>query len=317
MDAPRLHAILVTYRRPQTLAAHLDVVAAQTRRPDRLLVVDNGADPASRAAVAAARDRGLAVEVFEAPENLGPAGAIAHGMRAVLADPATSDDDWVVLLDDDDPPPTGSSLADALAFGVAEQARSAASGGHLGGVGGVGARFDPVRGVIVRLADHQLFGSVGVDYLGSNHLPCYRVEMLRQVGVFDERIFFGFEELEFGLRVRSSGWDLRVDGDRWYEARRSASRLGAEVGRPTVSHHRPPWRTYYNTRSLVLIERRQRHLLGAGRVTARLTAKAALGVVRRSPDAFQHLTLAVRGAGDGWRDRLGRTVVTTAKPGVA
>src|SRR4249920_2655609 len=96
-DAPRFFGVLVTYRRPDQLAATLDRIAAQSRQLDRLLVVDNGSDSATRSAV-----ESHSSEYIDAGDNLGPAGGYALGMNRLLDE--ADDGDWIFLFDDDDPP---------------------------------------------------------------------------------------------------------------------------------------------------------------------------------------------------------------------
>lgn len=308
---PLCHAVLVTHRRPRALAAHLDVLLAQERRPDRLLVVDNADMPEVRDLVDAADAAGLDASWLPTGENLGPAGGIALGMSRVLADGA-ADDDWLVLLDDDDPPAGPRSLADLLAF--AEATRSVRP--RLGGVGLTGARFDARAGRTARVPDHLLVGVVGVDYLGGNQLPTYLVEAVRDTGVFDERLFFGFDDLEFGLRMRRRGWELVVDGSAWFERRTALGRRGPDVGRPSVTARQAPWRSYYSNRNLLHLLRSQGHPVVAARVAGtRVIPKAVVGAVRGAPDGREHLRLALAATRDGLSGTLGRRVEPVAKAG--
>ena len=309
---PLLHAVLVTHRRPRALATHLERLLAQERRPDRLLVVDNADMAEVRDLVASAGREGLDATWVPTGENLGPAGGIALGMSRVLSDGA-ADDDWLVLLDDDDPPAGPGALAELLGF--ADTTRAAHP--RLGGVGLTGARFDARAGRITRLPDHLLVGTVAVDYLGGNQLPTYLVGAVRDTGVFDERLFFGFDDLEFGLRMRRRGWELAVDGSAWYERRRAAGRSGPGVGTASVTARQPPWRSYYSTRNLLHLLRSQGHSAAAARVAAtRVLPKAVIGAVRGVPGGREHLRLALAATRDGWSGTLGRRVEPVAKAGV-
>src|SRR4029453_7830814 len=98
-------------------------------------------------------------------------------------------------------------------------------------VGLVGSRFDRRRARLQRLPDSELgHGPLDVDYIGGGHLPLYRVAAVRAVGVVDPSYFFGFEDLEYGLRLRSRGWRVVADGDQWLELRRAQGRLGLAPG---------------------------------------------------------------------------------------
>ena len=134
-------------------------------------------------------------------------------MRAILEH--TADDDWVVSLDDDDPPPWPDVLARLVDLG----GRLRATEPRLGAVGMVGGRFSLAHARSVRVPDDELDGAVPVDWIAGNQFPVYSVAALRAVGVFDERLFFGFEELDYGLRLGAAGWSVRVDGSLWRRAR--------------------------------------------------------------------------------------------------
>ena len=112
VETPRVHGVLITFRRPDELTDQLRILAAQTAPLTSLLVVDNddddrirriSTDPTGPAAGAA--DHLLYQGI---PGNPGPAGGIAAGIEHVLA--RADDDDWLVLLDDDDPPPRRHTL---------------------------------------------------------------------------------------------------------------------------------------------------------------------------------------------------------------
>jgi len=295
----RVFAILVTYRRPAELSRMLERLAASDRVPDELVVVDNDPTPAARTAV----ERFPGTTLFVgAPENLGPAGGIALGMARVL-DQADSDD-WVLLLDDDDPPHDGLSLRKLVAFGD----RMFGLDPNTGGVGLVGARFDLRRGEMVRVPDAELTGPVALDYLGGNQFPLYRVDAILRVGTFREGLFFGFEELEFGLRMRRAGFALYADGDEWRTWRSTWGRLGIAV-RPAAALGEPGWRRYYALRNLIAILRAAGSIRGALRVTLVLgLAKPLRNLVRRPRLAAAHLALGWRATRDGWMGRMGRTV---------
>lgn len=90
-------AVVVTHRRPDELAKSLDIVTAQSRRPDHLIVIDNDADDRVRDIVAG---QPIPTTYLGSQRNLGGAGGFALGMLHALALGA----DWVWLADDDGRP---------------------------------------------------------------------------------------------------------------------------------------------------------------------------------------------------------------------
>lgn len=88
-------AVVVTFRRPQLLAELLDALRAQTRPPDRVLIVDNGGDVDPAVA-----PPGGPTAILPMEQNAGPAGGYAAGFAAALESGATKL--WAV--DDDNRP---------------------------------------------------------------------------------------------------------------------------------------------------------------------------------------------------------------------
>lgn len=304
-----LLGVLVTFRRPEQLSDHLERLGAQTRPPDHLVLVDNDPSAANRRALAAYQVTGRSAEYLPAPSNLGPAGAIALGMERVLDQ--AGDDDWVVLLDDDDPPAHPALLAELLSF-----AATAATTHRLAAVGVAGAPFDWGRARLRRLTDAELAGPLVVDEIGGNQLPLYRVRAIRDVGVFDATLFFGFDDLDYGLRLRRAGWDLVVSGELLADARRHWGRTGRPLDASVVAPAQPPWRRYYTVRNLVAVLRKHGHDRAAAVAAARAGLVRPLLEIPRDPAlALRQLAFGVRGAVDGWQGRLGRQVAPQAKPG--
>jgi len=305
---PALHGVLVTYRRPAELAEMLDRLGDQERRLDTLVVVDNDPEASARATVstfAAQPGAPARVDYVAAGANTGPAGGIARGMRAVLAHAADddNDDDLVVSLDDDDPPPSVEVLAQ-----LERMARDLRHRGeNVGGVGIVGGRFSPDRARAVRVPDGELVGAVRCQWIGGNQFPCYAVGALREIGVFDERLFFGFDDLDFGLRLGAAGYGVFAHGDLWRRERQRAGRL-AVTPQPSRDLGGLSWRRYYSTRNMLYILRNRGHRRGVARLVARSVGKPLANLPRHPTMAVRHLALNARAIADAYRGRMGMTV---------
>jgi GT2 family glycosyltransferase len=287
-----VHAVAVTYRRPAVLAETLDAFRHQTRPPDSIVVVDNAADAVVEELVAGADD----ASYVPMADNGGPAGAIARGMSAVLE--SAGDDDWVLLIDDDDPPRFPTAVEDVVAV-------ARAAPGNVGAVGVTGARYRRWTGRLLRVPDDELADLTDVDYIGNGMCPLYRVAALRAVGVFDPALFFHFEELDFGLRLRAGGWRLVIDREVTLRTRSVTGRRG--LGRRArVARRSAAWRTYYAARNEVLVARRHGALTAPFVVTARLVAGGVVNALRARTVAGARPR--VHGVLDGWRGRIGRTV---------
>lgn len=302
MSGNRLHGILVTYRRPARLENTLNILDDQRRRLDTLVVVDNDPEMSARAVVGVRPS----IDYISAGENVGPAGGIALGMRHVLSHAA--DDDWAVLLDDDDPPRRVDTFAVLADFGDGLRRDDPT----VAAVGKSGTDFNIRLARAIRVPDHLLAGAIPSDCIGGNQVPFISVHAIRAVGLFDERLFFGFEELEYGLRLWAAGFRIYVHGGLWREDRTYHNRLGLRT-EPDRHLSHVTWRRYYSIRNLIYILRKRGHPVAAGRVAARSLIKPVYNLPRQPRLARQHLRCAIRAVADAYRQRMGRVVEPVAK----
>ena len=107
-------AVVVTHNRRELLRQCLEALRAQTRRPDRILVVDNASTDGTRELVRL--EFGDDVELLALPENAGGAGGFHAGLKAAHSGGA----EWAWLMDDDTIP-----RPDALAALLAAPGRLA------------------------------------------------------------------------------------------------------------------------------------------------------------------------------------------------
>jgi hypothetical protein len=291
---------MVTHNRPGPFRQMLSALEGQTRKLDYLVVVDNGqGDEARRALQQTSAARAGVTRYVPTGANLGPAGGFPVGFAHLPME--LDGDDWVLLLDDDDPPAWPTTLEKMCLFAEAACERDP----RTGVVGIVGARIDRRKGVLTRVPDDRLQGPVPVDYIGANQMLMVRGAAFRDVGTYDTRLFFGFEELEFCLRVKSRGWSVLADGDAWLERRREMGRIGVET-RPRRLVGEATWRLYYNQRNLIHILRRNSGRQGALRLSARGLLKPLASLPLRPGQSLKWLWLQGWGTFDGWTGRLGR-----------
>ena len=241
-DFGRVFGLIITFRRPELLRETVDMLMEQTKVPDVLLIYDNSPEPLPPGWIGNTRCR---VIYRHDPTNPGPAGAMAAAMHQLMQE--AEDRDWLLRLDDDLPTrqaETLETLYDRASLWRAEDPTVAA-------VGLAGARFDASRARLIRPDSDSLVGAVEVDYLSTNNWPLYSMAAIARAGVFDPAYFFGFEELEYGLRLRAGGWRVVADGGLWSNhGRRSSERAGIHLGITEFQ-----WRRYYSRRNLIQIER--------------------------------------------------------------
>jgi rhamnopyranosyl-N-acetylglucosaminyl-diphospho-decaprenol beta-1,3/1,4-galactofuranosyltransferase len=93
----RVCAVVVTYNRPELLRRCIAAIKAQTRRVDRILVVDNASDAPATDVLA---DMDVGLDFLVLGNNTGGAGGFHLGLKTAMADGA--DAAW--LMDDDGAP---------------------------------------------------------------------------------------------------------------------------------------------------------------------------------------------------------------------
>lgn len=174
MSAPRVAAVIVTYRNPEMLRELIDDLKAQRRPPERIVVIDNGGGDAAAPA---------GVEWTSLPENTGSAGGFYEGVKR-----AATDADFILTLDDDVRP--AKDCVSALLAGFAEL-----SGGRkLGAVRAVGAAHAEKSPTPLEIAPWRgtLFSAAAV----------------REIGLPDPGYFIYGEDLEYSLRLRRHGYEI-------------------------------------------------------------------------------------------------------------
>jgi len=281
MGGSNYTAVIATFKRPDALRTTLQRLAEQSHRPTLVVVADNDAGRSAERIVSS-ESLGLNACYIAATENLGPAGAWARA--ATLARGRDDRGDWLMVLDDDDPI-THPEVMERLTR------VACAASPEVAAVGLRGAVLDRRWATLHRVSGPDGI-AIPVDYLASAGLPLYRWSVLDVLGFFDERLFFGFEDLDLGLRLRARGFRLL------------AVPMDAIQVVQDTSSVRTPWREYYKTRALVVIGRRHLGRTARGMTLLRAAALGSIRIAIQQRDPT--LTVARwRGARDGLRGHLG------------
>jgi rhamnosyltransferase len=310
--AADLAALVITFERPDGLRRLVASLVEQTTRPARVVVFDNGGDPATADAVRRLAAAGCETLLLTPPRNHGPAGATAMAMSLLFtAGPPAAE--WLAVLNDDLVFSHPAILAEMLAFARASWRDDVG----VAAVGRIGHRFDRRWARLRRPPEADLPvipPAVEVDYLttGSTHpgvgqpVPMFRLSAVREVGPFWAGLFIGMTEVEFGLRLRRGGYRLLANGAMWRQPPPPGT---AEEGpaRPVV---RTPQRRYYSTRNLVAVTRVYGRWWTPGWVTASRAGARLVGCLRRpGRTSWRHLRATLLALADGWRGRLGERKV--------
>jgi rhamnopyranosyl-N-acetylglucosaminyl-diphospho-decaprenol beta-1,3/1,4-galactofuranosyltransferase len=194
-------AVVVTHRRPDELAKSLETVAAQTRAPDNLIVVDNDNDPRVAELVAG---QPILTTYIGSRRNLGGAGGFALGMLHALA----LGSDWVWLADDDGRPADSEVLGTLLE--CAEKHNLAEVSPMVCDMNDPGRLAFPLRrGLAWRRRVEELRTDASADLLGGIasffNGALFRASTLEAIGVPDLRLFVRGDETELHRRLVRTG----------------------------------------------------------------------------------------------------------------
>lgn len=233
---------VMTFQRNVSLEKTILQLFDQTYPPEKVLIIDN--DPAKGASLVANNLSSLPVFYFSMGYNSGPAGAAKKGLELLAQEGYR----WIGWIDDDDPPLFKDTFDILL--------KRASMVQHCGCVGAVGQNFDVEKALIKRIPDQELKneGIVYVDNIAGNMSKIINAAVVLQSGVLpDESLFFGFEELDFDLRIKKAGYSLISDSQLYFRNRIYHNRIGIKIKRGIKKPLDKLWREYYSTRNLMFI----------------------------------------------------------------
>jgi hypothetical protein len=210
---PSIHSVVLTWNNFEDTIECLASLAAQTHSNHRVIVVDNGSTDGSLERLKQAAPAG--VDFVEAGANLGCGGGYALGLSRALEDGA----DYVAIIDNDvkaapdllsvllEPfsGPVKVGLSAPIMTYYDDPDRVWFAGGSYHSVLGytrhphMGRRLSELGGLV---------GSTrGMDYAPSCAVLMSR-EAIEDVGLPDERFFFGHDDVDWCLRARAKGYVL-------------------------------------------------------------------------------------------------------------
>jgi GT2 family glycosyltransferase len=234
-------AFIITKDRPIELIETIKKLFSQSFPPSYILVVDNGSQSESRDLIDDLNDSRISHHLTG--YNAGPAGGAYLGMKLLFE----KGYDWVLWVDDDDPPKFDNLIEDL--FDIIYHNDN----NYLGMIGAVGERFNRNKGKIVRLKNEQLKGFLEVDTISGNMFPLVSKRTFEKGILPNENLFFGFEELDFGLSLKRAGFKILTSGTLHLKHRIEAGRLNLINNKNQKKIYSSLWREYYSARNLAFI----------------------------------------------------------------
>lgn len=291
----RVAAVVLSWNDRELTLRCLDSLAAVTYPALRVILVDSGSSDGTVESV-----RGLhpGVELVGLPVNRGFAGGVNAGVEAALA----GDAEHVFLLNND--ATVEPDVVQPLVGAVDDSVGAACSQILHEGSGTIwyaGASYDPRRGYQGR---HTGYGRPALPRStepyttdrGCGGAMLMPRAALERVGLFDESLFAYAEDVDWSLRARGAGLEIRVVPASVVHHRVSAASGGASS----------PATLYYALRNGLVVAERYAPL-GRGRTLVRRAEAFAAFVVQalRSGSRLGGLRAVVQGARDASRRRLG------------
>jgi len=300
--------VIPTLNRIADLRACVESVAAQTRAPDLVLVVDNGSTDGTRDFLG--RTDGLTPLLQE--RNAGAPGGFEIGVREAIARGA----EWIWLLDDD---------AVAAPTALAElMGRATTASGPIGGLAPTvefgdgrretgwlwGARATSELGQSPNVPDDQgETPAQDVDWAPFAGLMLTRAAC-EQVGAIRADYVLWHADVEYCLRLRIAGFQLLAAPEALVRHPAMPMISRRIVGRTVTVGRIAPWREYYDTRNRWLLARTVRGTAFERRVApiarARDELARAVAVLLADPGGTRRLWMRALGAVDGARGRITR-----------
>lgn len=205
MPTNRYAAFIMTYERPEILEKTIHSVLSLNLKPEKLLIVDNSISVDTQNLIQSFNNPVL--EYYRVGYNSGPAGAAKIGLQYFT----NKGFDWVYWCDDDNPP------EDPFIFnGYFDLLKRRSNVGIIGIVGG---KFVPFRARTRGFMNRELKPVTQADYCtGYSHMMI-NTEVCQKMAYPNPDLFFGYEELDFCLKVKKAGYDIIFDGNRLLDER--------------------------------------------------------------------------------------------------
>ena len=265
-------AFIMTYERPEILLRTIQILQEQTFPPSFLYIVDNSESNLTEKAVRELN--GENIEYFRVGYNSGPAGAAAIGLQKL----ESRGYKWIYWGDDDNPPFHNSVFEKQF-----EELRRMGSGAEeVGIIGGKGGCLNKWTGRIETFSNEELRRQnfLEVDFIPGGGSMLINASVVKENVLPEPKLFFGFEEFDFCLRVKKKGYKLLVNTGIWLEENfkegfkdRNFKWKASNFGKRELL-----WRDYYSGRNLLHIYYKNRYYAAFSFLLLKRILKSFAGV---------------------------------------
>lgn len=242
-------SIVVTYNRKMLLTRCLNALSNQTRKPDRILIVDNASSDGTRELL---NSEGwlqrLDIELLALDDNTGGAGGFATGLEHAME----AGTDWAWMMDDDaEPHPdalqrlTDRPLSPDNLYGSVAVLNGKLSWPMMP-MGGKprDAIYDQDR--LAEETDVQFLPFLGI--LVSSGI-------VKRIGLPDAGFFLAADDVDYCMRARTAGAKVILVGSSHITHPASERYRLWLPGREFYSLKLAPWKRYYDVRNRIFVAR--------------------------------------------------------------
>ncbi|MBN7817515.1 glycosyltransferase [Algoriphagus sp. YJ13C] len=241
---------VITYQRPNILHETIQKLFSQSCPPEKLWIIDNSEDMFTQNLIKNLEDERLIYH--RVGFNSGPAGAARIGLELV----SNAGYDWILWGDDDDPPPVPETFEKQ--FLAIKDSKIH----NIGQLGIVGQRFNCHLGKIIRITDYELQNSdlLQVDTISGGQCKIVNRTVIEAGVLPNHNLFYGFEELDFDLKLKKKGFKSIVESGFFLSLRKRYNRI--DFNRPIYLKKSSAGlkRQYYSTRNLIYILKSNRFI---------------------------------------------------------
>ncbi|MDT0647593.1 glycosyltransferase [Zunongwangia sp. F260] len=271
MENQAFAAFVITYERTDILLETINIIRNQTFPPAYVLIVDNSVSKGTEKAIESLISPKF--EYFRVGYNSGPAGGAKIGLQRICE----LGFKWVYWGDDNDPPRDLDVFREMFLSIKEIEGR----GIKLGIFGGKGGTFNKYSGRIKALTNKELKKEkfAKADFVPGGHTLIANTEVVKKGLLPNDKLFFGFEDLDFSLKVKKAGFEILVHSDSWLRARTKHNDLAENYRWRNTSFGKSELllREFYSTRSLLDIFYKNKFYFAFGYLLFKSIGKMLLG----------------------------------------
>ncbi|MFP4527816.1 MAG: glycosyltransferase [Candidatus Kapaibacterium sp.] len=235
----KVATVVITYNRIEFLKDLIVALRSQTRRPDKIIVVNNSSSDGTGEWLAGQSD----LDVITQP-NVGSSGGQYTGFKAALA----TGYDWIWAMDDD-VLPAGNCLEKMLEKAETGSIYAPLRIAHEGNVymnDTIGLNLsEPFKSIWTEILsekhlDRELIRAEGITFEG----PMMPREVVEKLGLPEKKFFIYADDTEYFARAKGAGIDCWLVRDAHLQRRLPGYFDPADFG----------WKHYYMIRNIIAVD---------------------------------------------------------------